>query len=461
MPPLIVRRALIPLHEWLLRRPTLSYLRRMEASQWWPPGRLREFQQARLRALAVHAHAHCPYYRALFEQSGIRPPDITLEQLARLPTIDKDVLARNARDFLAPDDARRARDASTGGSTGRPLHFKIDRYRQAADQAARARSRRWFGIELGDREAYLWGSPVEHAAQDWLKAVRDRCTNHRLFNAFRLTPRRMSQCLDALDRFDPVHLFGYPSSLALLARHAAATGRRLRNRSLRAVFVTGELLSPDDRAVIEEYFAVPVADGYGSREAGFLAHQCPEGAYHVTMESAIVEIVDPGGRTQPAGQLGEIVVTHLDARAMPFIRYRTGDLARRRPGPCACGRGLECIEGIVGRRTDLLRTVDGGHAHALAVIYVLREEPAVAEFKVIQRGDLSLDVALVSRSGASTVDAAVQDRLRTRLRRQIGGPIDVRITLTDRIPPDPSGKHRHVVRIDGPRGREGALSAVI
>ncbi|MBK8266924.1 MAG: hypothetical protein IPK83_00900 [Planctomycetes bacterium] len=50
---------------------------------------------------------------------------------------------------------------TTGGSSGDPLVFKIDRARQAADQGARARSRKWFGIEVGERELYLWGAPVD------------------------------------------------------------------------------------------------------------------------------------------------------------------------------------------------------------------------------------------------------------------------------------------------------------
>jgi phenylacetate-CoA ligase len=47
-------------------------------------------------------------------------------------------------------------ESTTGGSTGQPLRFYMCRGRQAADQAARARTRRWFGIEPGARELYLW-----------------------------------------------------------------------------------------------------------------------------------------------------------------------------------------------------------------------------------------------------------------------------------------------------------------
>lgn len=430
------------MHERLVGRGTFPYLRELEQTQWWPAERLRELQQDKLRRLFRHAFDKCPFYRQRINQAGLDPDSLALEQLPRLPTLQKAEIAEHHTAMIDPTVSGGLHRFTTGGSTGVPLAFEMDRARQAADQAARARSRRWFGIDVGEREAYLWGSPVEQSAQDRVKRVRDALTNHRLFNAFRMTPREMSRYLDELHGFDPVHLFGYPSSIARLVRHAAEVGGCVRNRSLRAVFVTGELFLKSDRAVIEEFFGLPVADGYGSREGGFIAHQCPAGSYHVTMESLIVELLDVAGRPAAPGEQGEITVTHLDAYGMPFIRYRTGDLARRSTKACSCGRVLESLERIEGRRTDMLRTAAGGYAHALSVIYVLRDEPAVREFKVVQRANLDLDVFIVARG---RFDAADARRVQTCLKRQIGERIDVRIHLVGEVRPDPSGKHRHVV----------------
>ncbi len=442
MHPFLVKHLLLPAHERLLGRPTFAWLRRIEDSQWWPLHRLRELQHRKLRRLLGHASRMCPYYRRMFDSAGLAPQSITLAQLANLPTLTKDLIREHGAALIDPAVRGGLHRYSTGGSTGEPLRFWIDRSRQAADQAARMRTRRWFGIQPGDRELYLWGSPVELVAQDRLKSWRDRLTNHRLLNAFEMTPRRMSQYFDTLERYDPIHVFGYPSSIARLVRHAVETGRRVRSKSLKAVFTTGELLLPADRAIIEEAFAVPVADGYGAREAGFIAHQCPMGRYHVTMESLIVELLDPQGRPVEGGAAGEVTVTHLDAIGMPFVRYRTGDLARW-GGACPCGRSLQTLEIVEGRRTDMLRTAGGGEAHALSVIYVLREEPGVRRFKVVQRPNLDLDVAVVAEPA---FDQQRQTEVRRLLRQRIGGSAQVRLRLVDEIPPDPSGKHRYVVR---------------
>jgi len=442
MHPLVVKHVLLPVHERLLRRPMPAYLRQLEESQWWPPEQLRELQQAKLRRLLQHAWDKCSFHRTRMNESGLEPGGVTLEGLGKLPTTTKADIRANTATMIDPTVKGGLHSYSTGGSSGDPLIFKIDRARQAADQAARARTRRWFGIDLGARELYLWGAPVELAAQDRLKQFRDRVTNHMLLNAFRMTPRRMSDYVDQIQRFDPVHLFGYPSSLARLVRHAQQCGQTLRTPSLKAVFTTGELFLAQDRALMEQAIGVPVADGYGSREAGFIAHQCPHGTYHLTSESVITELLDGCGRPVDGDEPGEVTVTHLDAFGMPFIRYRTGDLARWAPGGCPCGRGLGAIRDIQGRKTDMLRTADGGVAHALSVIYVLREEPAIRQFKVVQQANLGLDVTVIADD---RFDQPRRERVRRMLQRRIGRGIDVRLSLVDQIAPDPSGKHRYVV----------------
>lgn len=448
MHPALVRRLVLPLHERFRRRATLRRLREMERSQWLNPAALLDLQENKLRQLANHAASRIPYYSRQFELAGFRRGDIGrigLRDLAQLPTLTKDDIRHHIVELLDPSSAGERIPYTTGGSSGHPLQFYIDRSRQAADQAARARSRRWFRIDLGERELYLWGAPVELSTQDRFKALRDRLINHRLLSAFNMTPYTMSRHLDAMHQFNPVHLFGYPSSLARLVRHARNTGRRFANPALRAVFTTGEWLNPADRATIEEAVPCPVADGYGAREAGFIAHQCPQGAYHLTMEGVIVEILDSNGRVLPPGEIGEITVTNLDAWVMPFIRYRTGDLGALCEKPCPCGRGLACLKVAAGRQTDMLRTQAGGAAHALSLLYVLRDQPGIVQYQVIQQADLSLDVQLV----ADSLTAQSNFRLASRLAACIGPGTAVRIHRVERIEAASSGKHRSVISLAG------------
>jgi len=439
----LVRRVLLPIHEAFLGRTTFARLAELERSQWWAPAQLRALQIRKLRRLLRHAWDHCPFYRRRLTECDLDPHDVeSLDDLRRLPLLDKQQIRAHRRAMCWPNVPGGLRRYTTGGSTGEPLVFDFDLGRQAYDQAARMRSHRWFGVEVGDREIYLWGSPVEVHRQDRLKTLRDRLVNQLLLDAFDMSVGRMDSYLDRIERYDPASLFGYPSSIALLCRHAERRGRQLRLPRLRAVFVTGERLYEPHRRQIEAYFRVPVADGYGSREGGFIAHQCPAGSMHITSENVLVELLDPTGQPVPTGQLGQIVITHLDAYGLPFIRYATGDMGRRGDEACPCGRGLETMRVVEGRQTDFVVAADGTVMHALSLIYVLRDVETVRQFQIVQAADRGLEVFVVSTGPLSTAD---RHRIERGLRLRMGPGVPIRITPTDRIDPAASGKYRYVI----------------
>ncbi len=109
---------------------------------------------------------------------------------------------------------------------------------------------------------------------------------------------------------------------------------------MNVAFVTAEQLFPHQKRAIAEAFGCAVANGYGGRDLGFVAHECPDGGLHVTAEDILVEIVDEDGRVLPKGEKGEIVVTHFASGDFPFVRYRTGDMGTLSEWLCPCGRGL-------------------------------------------------------------------------------------------------------------------------
>lgn len=437
----LARYFVFPWHERLVRRATFRCLRSLDESQWFSPQELRDRQREKLAALMGHARRRTEFYRARLSRACQAPPPTADGLLRNAPLLDKETIRTNLSAMLWHEAPGGLYPAHTGGSSGEPLLFYLDRRRQAYDLAARLHTHRWFGVQPGDREVFLWGSPIEHRRTDGLRRLRDRLTNHLLLNAFDMSPARMDGYLDAIERFQPTCLFGYPSSLALLAEHGLSQGRRLALRGLKAVFVTGEVCFPPHRAILKEYFSAQVADGYGSREAGFIAHECPRGSMHIMAENCIVETVHEGRPTR-AGEVGEIVVTHLDGYGMPMIRYRTGDVGRLKPGRCACGRGLPLMDVVHGRVTDFLRLPDGTIRHALSIIYPLRETAGLRQFRVRQEADYSVIVQVVPRqmNGPSLAAEVVR-----RVRPVVGEEINLRVEPVDSLPAEASGKYRYVV----------------
>ena len=187
---------------------------------------------------------------------------------------------------------------------------------------------------------------------------------------------------------------------------------------------------------------VQVANGYGGRDAGFIAHECPEGGLHICAEDIVIELLGSNGKPVPDGELGEIVVTHLATKDFPFLRYRTGDMATRSKEMCSCGRGLPVFEEVSGRATDFVMAADGTLMHGLSLIYVLRDMRGIESFKIMQKDKNTFVVAIAPEIG-SAFDG--ENHIRSEFKKRLGDVVDVRVDLVDGITPEKSGKYRYVV----------------
>lgn len=432
-----------PLQERMFRRPTFSYLAGLERTQWLTRAEIEALQLDKLRTLLAVAHAHCPWHRRRLEAAGLDPARLEkLADLARLPRMTKQDAAANRHELVWRDVPGGAFEYNTGGSSGQPLIFHFGRARQASDAAGRMRARRWWGVEPGDPEVYLWGAPVELSKTDLIKTIRDRLINQLVLNAFAMSPPRMDDYLDALARFRPRCVYGYASSLALLAAHARERGRHLRLPGLKAVCTTGEPLYAHQRELIGEVYGVPVANEFGSRDIGFTAHETPHGQNLLMSESMVLEVLDEAGRPMAPGEMGEAVITGLCSQAQPFIRYRTGDMVRLSEEADRDGRSLHVIAEVAGRSTDFLVRSDGTIMHALAGIYVLRATEGVAEFKLIQHSVQDLEVLVVPDRRWSPASA---HGIEAGLRQRLGDDVRVTVRTSESIPSEASGKYRYVV----------------
>lgn len=438
----LVAGALFPLQERVKGHSSVALLRRLETSQWWTRAQLDAYRADRLRVMLADVGRHVPYYRRAFGEAGFDPSAVgDIGDLARLPLLTKALIRSNV-DALKADDAVALQRYNTGGSSGEPLVFYIGKGRVSHDVAAKWRATRWWGVDIGDPEVVLWGSPIELGAQDRMRLLRDRVLRTKLLPAFDMSPTNLDRFIAEIRARRPRMLFGYPSAFAKVAAHAKAQGQRLDDLGIRVAFVTSEMLYDHQRELIAATFGCKVANGYGGRDAGFIAHECPQGGMHISAEDLVVEIIGPGGEPIKDGEPGEIVVTHLATRDFPFIRYRTGDIGRLAQRACACGRGLPLLEEIQGRSTDFVIAADGTVMHGLALIYILRELPQIASFKIVQESRQRVLVKIVADADSAS---ALQARIRDGFRARLGAGVEVAIERVDNIEPESSGKFRYVV----------------
>ena len=433
---------IFPLHERVKGHRSLDLRRRLEETQWWTADEIARDRDRRLRAFLCRIGSSVPHYRSLFAARGFDPATLTsAADLQALPLLTKSDIRADPDRFTAQPHGPLTR-YNTGGSSGEPLVFQMGRGRKSHDVAAKWRATRWWGVDIGDPELVVWGSPIELGAQDRVRRLRDALLRSHLLPAFEMSPGKIEGFIAAIRRVRPAMLFGYPSSLSLIAGHAQRLGIRLDDVGIRVAFVTSERLYDDQRATIARIFGCPVANGYGARDAGFIAHECPAGSLHISAEDIVVETVRPDGSPTARGEAGEIVVTHLATEDFPFVRYRTGDVGILGHEPCTCGRGLPVLKEVQGRSTDFVVAQDGTVMHGLALIYTLRDLPGVQRFKIEQ---VSLDETRVQLIADESFTAAAEQRIVQDFKARLGHRVRVVIETVDVLDNEASGKFRYVV----------------
>lgn len=440
----LVKHLIFPLHEKILGRDTFKFLDRLTKEQYLPESELKALQFKKLKDLLVHADTYIPFYTKRFSEAGFDPKKMTgIEDMNVLPLLTKEEIRQNLDDMKWNASPGGLQRYNTGGSSGKPLVFYFDRRRQAYDAAARALTHQWWGCDIGDKELYLWGSPLEITKQDKIKDLRDKITNDLLISAFEISEEQIPEIVEKIKNFEPKCVFGYPSTVALFCQMAEKQGYDLTNIGVQVAFSTAEVLYDSQREIIGRFFGgVPVVDCYGSREGGFVCHECEHGKYHVIDSNYIVEYLKDGAPVEP-GENGEVVLTHLDAWGMPFIRYRTGDVAQPDDSECKCGRTWSIIKNIKGRTTDFIVTPDGRWQHALSLIYVVRDIEGVDEFKIIQHTVEDIEVLVKIHENLYPSDG--NSRIVAGIKKRMGDAVNVSVELVSSIPRDASGKYRYVV----------------
>ena len=437
----------MPMHAWMISRNIRIYYDELKRSQWLTPEQIREIQERKLRELVHQAYYHVGYYRDLFDRLGLTPADIrTIEDLQKLPLLDKKTVRKHLYFDLLSDnhDKKKMLKITTSGSTGEPFVCYADKFQLEMRWAATLRSMEWTGYRFGDRQARLWHQTI---GMNWRQVIRERLDaflNRRIFiPAYEMSDKNLPRSMAKLQRFQPTLIDGYAESFNFLAHYIKRN--ELPGVRPKGIISSAQALPDQSRQVIENTFGCRAFDKYGSREFSGIAYESDGHDGHlVVAENYIVEILKDGRPAAP-GEIGEVVITDLNNRCLPFIRYRVGDLAVALDSstPSKCGRGLPRIGRIEGRAQAVILGANGNYLPGTFFMHYFKDfDYVVRQFQIIQKrlGHLTLKIVKADRFNDQLFNEILDG-----LRRYVGKEMEIAIEFVDSIPMVRTGKHQATI----------------
>ena len=414
---------------------TFWYLRNIKKSK----KELEKIQWRLLKKTLDYAYNNTEFYKNKFDRANISPDDIkNPEDMLRIPVTTKEEIQKCYDEMIAKGyDKNKLVKMTTSGSTGKPTILYFDKISHFyLMKVFKYRSKVFNGLKFSDRIVNI----REELTEDNERA------NRRLFNRITgltyLTTRESIEVVSKkLLKIKPTVIYSRPSDLMEIVKYIKK--ECIKPFKLKMILSSSELLTENERHVIEYFFRCKIYDIYGNAELKEIAWQCHENqGYHINVDAVFVEFVKDG-RHAKEHEDADLVVTSLCTRSMPLIRYANEDRGVYTNRLCACGCEFSLIEKITGRKADYFHLKNGESVAPHVTIKIIRYplEGKISQFHAIQKSKNNFTIKLVP---TEKYEKKSEEKMVAGLRKLLGGNVSIKIELVRNIPKERSGKYRIV-----------------
>ncbi|KAF2335921.1 phenylacetate--CoA ligase family protein [Flavobacterium ginsenosidimutans] len=336
-----------------------------------------------------------PFYSQLAGNS-------TAKSWEELPILNKQNLQKPLEERLSKGYSKKTVYLNkTSGSSGTPFVFAKDKYSHALTWASNIMRFGWFGIDFNHSyQARFYGIPMDFIGYQ-KERFKDFLSGRFRFPVFDLSDAILEKFLKKFrtKKFDYIN--GYTSSIVLFAKYLEKKNIVLKDicPTLKACFVTSEMLFESDKKLLEKQFGIPIINEYGASELDLIAFENPKGEWQVNAETLFVEILDENNNPVPHGTEGKIVITSLFNKANPFIRYEIGDIGilDEKSTP-----QKPILKKLIGRTNDVAVLPSGKKSPGLTFYYVtksiIEDDGNVKEFIIKQTKLDTFEIEYISEN---------------------------------------------------------------
>lgn len=275
--------------------------------------------EEKLIEIVNYSIKNVPYYRKRY--GGLVITSIS-EFKEKIGFIDKNEVMNNWDDFIADGiDRTKCIDATTSGTSGRPLRFLMPENRYVTEMA--------FVTKIWQRSGW------NHDCRANIRTVKfpkkkdfiiNPVSKELQFDLFRMNDEYAGVICNAMKRYGANTIYTYPSCAYQFLKICRRLGLDI--SFIKYALLTSERITPEQYDFISNELGVKISSFYGHSEKLIMAGMIGENQFAVEPGYGFAELVDDNGNdVETAGVVGELTGTTFYNQFMPLIRYRTGDMA--------------------------------------------------------------------------------------------------------------------------------------
>ena len=346
-------------------------------------------QEKKLGETIKYVYENSLFWKNIINKTTIDKNNFKLDDLEKLPVINKEVLQKNLKEMICIDKSQAVDYVCTSGTTSFPVHIPLT----DSDLERLATNEYQSILHTGATKNDIF--QICTTLDKQFMAGMAYFLGLRKLGAgiIRLGIESLEMHWKTILDLKPTYLIAVPSFVVKLISYAKENSINYEDCSIKKIICIGESIRNLDFSLntigkkITEQWNVVLFSTYASTEMATAFTECAYGVGgHHNEELLIIELLDQDNKQVNVGEIGELTITTLGVEGLPLLRYKTGDLCVLDHSPCKCGRHTSRISPIIGRTAHRIK-YKGTTFYPSSLLDTLNKFESVKDYLVLLEKD--------------------------------------------------------------------------
>lgn len=352
---LIIEKIVLPMFDLITQSQTIPYMAYLHKTERLKYKEMKAIQTDKLKRVLDNAYKHLDIYSSVEYNED---PEVFIRNF---PIVERNQLLTEDPIRLIENHNTKGKYFTSGGSTGANAHVYLTPEEYSCAQATQLYWLKNIGYQFGDPIIQI-GIRKKH--RDITKKIKDVLLKTDYIYYFDMSEEERVQMLKKNSRKRDIFYIGFPNIaleiMDLCIKHHI-------NLKIKGILSYGELLTDEAYHALKSHFNCPILNTYGCQEGVLICAGLKPDMMPIMMQNVYMEIVDDYFTPVKDGEVGNILLTNLNAFNMPLIRYQIKDCGVIKLGGSSKSENRDLMISIAGRDNDYLFTPEGGKYHLFTV----------------------------------------------------------------------------------------------